>query len=103
MVIEIITIFPEFFSSVLSTSILGRAIKTGDVTINLHDLRKWSEDSHQSVDDRPFGGGPGMVMMVKPIYLALKELGVYPKRDNKTKVILTAAVVGNGSKRKQEK
>jgi tRNA (guanine37-N1)-methyltransferase len=74
MHIDILTIFPEMFSGPLSESIVSRARSEGIVTISIHDLRKWSTDKHHSVDDRPYGGGPGMVMLVEPIALALKDL-----------------------------
>ena len=63
------------------------------IEVNVLDLRKWSSDKHKTTDDNIFGGGPGMLMKIQPIYNALKELGVYPKdkKDLKTKVILTSA------------
>jgi len=91
MKIDIITIFPNFFDSFLSTSIVARAIKEEKISVAVHDLRKWTSDNHRTVDDSPFGGGAGMVMMVEPIYKALKELGVYPTRDSRTKIVLTSA------------
>lgn len=86
LTIDVLTIFPEMFSGVLSESILKRAIDNNFVTVNVHNLRKWTKDKHQSVDDNPYGGGPGMVMMVEPIFEALKEL----KKDD-SHVILFAA------------
>lgn len=87
MKIDILTIFPEMFEKVFGTSIVGRATGTGLVDIKVHNLRDWSDDNYKSVDDRPFGGGAGMVMRVDVIDRALKEL--LPKADKqKTKVIL---------------
>lgn len=71
---------------------MGKARERGDIEVNVHDLRKWTGDKRNTVDDKPYGGGPGMLMMVEPIYKALKELGVYPKeKGSKTKIVLTAA------------
>lgn len=77
--------------AIFNESILKRGQQAGKIQINVHDLRKWTADERKTVDDRPFGGGPGMLMMVEPIYKALKELGVYPARPENTKVILTSA------------
>ena len=83
MKIDILTIFPEMFEKVFSTSIIGRAVGTGLVEIKVHNLRDWSDDNYKSVDGRPFGGGAGMVMRVDVVDRALETL----KREN-TKVIL---------------
>ncbi len=74
MKIDILTIFPEMFDGPFSHSIVKRAVAKGKVNINLHNLRKWTIDKHKTIDDRPFGGGAGMVMMIEPIDLALKDL-----------------------------
>lgn len=71
---EIITIFPGIFSGFANESLLARGQKKKLIKINLHNLRKWASDRHQTVDDRPFGGGPGMVFKVEPIYKAVKTL-----------------------------
>ncbi len=81
--IDILTIFPEMFEGVFKTSIIGRAVGSEAVNIKIHNLRDWSDDNYKSVDDRPFGGGAGMVMRVDVIDRALKELGT-----EKSKVIL---------------
>ena len=91
MKFEIITIFPEMFESYFGGSILKRAIDEGKIEIKIHDLRKWTEDVHKSVDDAPYGGGAGMVMKVEPIYRALKELNALKGSDSKSKTILFAA------------
>lgn len=83
MKIDIITIFPEMFEEVFSTSIIGRATGTGLVDIKVHNLRDWSSDNYKSVDDRPFGGGAGMVMRVDIVDKALNDL-----RTPNSKVIL---------------
>ncbi len=74
MKIDILTIFPEMFDKVFGTSIIGRATGTGVVEIKVHNLRDWSDDNYKSVDDRPFGGGAGMVMRVDVIDRALADL-----------------------------
>lgn len=74
MKIDILTIFPEMFEKVFGTSIIGRATGTGVVEIKIHNLRDWSDDNYKSVDDRPFGGGAGMVMRVDVIDRALADL-----------------------------
>ncbi|MFC1663620.1 tRNA (guanosine(37)-N1)-methyltransferase TrmD [Patescibacteria group bacterium] len=81
---DVITIFPEIFNSYLKESLIARAQKKGLIKINIHNLRKWTRDRHKTVDDRPFGGGLGMVLKVEPILRAVKEL----KGKKKTKVIL---------------
>jgi tRNA (guanine37-N1)-methyltransferase len=75
MIFEIITIFPRIFDSYLSESLLYHAQKNKLVKVNIHNLRDFTKDKHKSVDDRPFGGGPGMVLKVGPIYRALFALG----------------------------
>lgn len=70
MRIDIITIFPEYFGP-LRVSLIGKAAERGDITFGVHDLRAWTDDVHKTVDDSPFGGGPGMVMKPEPWALAL--------------------------------
>jgi len=72
--ISVITIFPELFKEFLSTSLIGRAITNGDMEVTVHNLRDFSEDKHQSVDDEPYGGGAGMVMMAPPWIEAVKSV-----------------------------
>lgn len=81
MKIDILTLFPEMFTGPFSESILKRAQKKGLVEINLHNLRKWTKDKRGTVDDRPYGGGVGMVMMAEPIFEALKELKLKIKNE----------------------
>lgn len=64
---DVLTLFPEMFPGYLGQSLLKRAIDAGLVEVRLHNIRDWSDDRHKSVDDRPYGGGPGMVLMVKPV------------------------------------
>ena len=75
MRIDLLTLFPTMASGFLSESMLGAAQKKGILTIEVHDLRKWSNDpKHHAVDDRPFGGGPGMLLKPEPIFDAINEL-----------------------------
>lgn len=73
MRIDIITIFPEYFGP-LNVSLIGKAAARGDITFGIHDLRRWTSDVHRTVDDSPFGGGPGMVMKPEPWGEALDEI-----------------------------
>jgi tRNA (guanine37-N1)-methyltransferase len=82
---DVITIFPKIFDSYLNESLIARAQKKKLIKINIHNLRKWTNDNHKTVDDRPFGGGLGMVLKVEPIYKAIKKI---KKNNKKTKVIL---------------
>lgn len=74
MKIDILTLFPKMFVGPFDESIINRAKEKKLVEINTHDLREWSGDERGTVDDKPYGGGVGMVMMVEPIYKALNEL-----------------------------
>jgi len=76
---EIVTIFPGFFSGFLENGILRRALAEGLLEVNIHDLRAFTHDRHRTVDDRPFGGGEGMVLKPGPIAEALASLGIEPK------------------------
>jgi tRNA (guanine37-N1)-methyltransferase len=80
---EIITIFPGFFSGFLENGILRRAIAGGLVEVAVHDLRAFTHDRHRTVDDRPFGGGEGMVLKPQPIAEALESLGIEPRHDSR--------------------
>jgi tRNA (guanine37-N1)-methyltransferase len=74
MIFDIITIFPEFFRSILEHGLLKRALDGSYVSIRLHNLRDFTDDAHRSVDDRPFGGGPGMVFKPEPIFRAVESI-----------------------------
>ena len=78
---DVLTIFPGFFSGFLENGILRRALAEGLVTVNLHDLRAYTHDRHRTVDDRPFGGGEGMVLKAQPIAEALESLGIGSKNQ----------------------
>jgi tRNA (guanine37-N1)-methyltransferase len=74
MTFDVVTIFPEFFRSILEHGLLKRATASGHATIRLHDLRDYTDDRHRTVDDRPFGGGPGMVFKPEPVFRAVETL-----------------------------
>lgn len=71
---DLITIFPDSLEAYIESSIVKRAQEKGLVKITVHNLRDWSSSKHRTVDDTPYGGGPGMVFMIEPIFNALKEL-----------------------------
>jgi tRNA (guanine37-N1)-methyltransferase len=83
MKIDVLTLFPAMFAGPLDESIIMRARKKGLLDLKIHDLRDWTHDRHRTVDDKPFGGGPGMLMKVEPLFEAVENL----KRAG-TKVIL---------------
>ncbi len=85
MKIDVLTLFPEMFSGPMDASIVGRARKAGLLDLRLQNLRQWTHDRHKTVDDKPFGGGAGMVLKPEPIFEAVESLA-----DDKTHVILTA-------------
>lgn len=74
MRIDILTIFPEYFSGILQTSLIGKGITAGKIDIRLHQLRDWATDKHHTVDDTPYGGGHGMVMKIEPLVAAIEEI-----------------------------
>ena len=85
--IDVITIFPGLFDSFLSESFVGIAQQRGLAEIAAHDLRRWTTDRHRTVDDTPYGGGPGMVMKPEPLTRAIEELAG-PKGERDAQVIL---------------
>ena len=91
---DIITIFPDFFAGPFDYGILKRARTSGLVEIATHDLRSFTHDRHRTVDDRPFGGGEGMVLKAQPIYDAVQSLQITPKaerqRQRETVILLSA-------------
>jgi len=89
MQFDIITIFPEIFNSYFGESLIKRALDKGLIKVKIHNLRKWAKDKHKTVDDRPFGGGLGMVMKIEPIYKAIEEIkGTKRLSSKKRKIIL---------------
>jgi len=107
MRIDVLTLFPGMFESVLGESIIKRARNKGLVDIEVHNLRDWTSDNHRTVDDKPFGGGPGMVMKVEPIWKALKALIGKSRKDTRVVLLtpqgrrLTQAIVKELAKRKK--
>jgi tRNA (guanine37-N1)-methyltransferase len=81
--IDVLTLFPAMFAGPLDESIIMRARKAGLLELKIHQLRDWTHDRHKTVDDRPFGGGPGMLMKPEPLFEAVESL-----RREQTKVIL---------------
>lgn len=81
--VDILTLFPDIFVGPLTESIIKRAQEKGLVKINVHDLRKYTKDKHHTADDKPYGGGSGMILKPEPIYEAVEEL-----QDTKTRIIL---------------
>lgn len=87
MKIDVVTLFPSMFTGPLDESIIKRARKKGLVEINIHNLRDFAHDKHKTVDDRPFGGGPGMLLKPEPIFEAVERLA-----GEKTRVILLSPI-----------
>jgi tRNA (guanine37-N1)-methyltransferase len=88
---DIITIFPEFFREAFAYGITRKAREAGLVDAQAHDLRRWTSDKHHIVDDRPFGGGEGMVLKPEPIFAAVRELTGCVRREDyspQTRVVL---------------
>lgn len=95
MIFEVLTIFPNLFNSFLKESFIKKAQKRGLIKIKIHDLRKFTKDKHKSVDDRPYGGGLGMVLKIEPIFLAIQKItkceikkNKLRTKEKKTKIIL---------------
>ena len=85
MKIDVLTLFPDMFNSVFDESIIKRALDNKLVEINIHNIRDYSKDPHKKVDDTPYGGGAGMVLMCQPIFDAVKDL----RSDNSKVILLT--------------
>ncbi len=92
MKFNILTIFPDLIYHYSQSSILGRGQKAEAINIQAHDWRQFSTDKHGRVDDKPYGGGPGMILQVEPIYLCLENLGLVKNgkkiKQPKTKIII---------------
>ena len=86
---HIVTIFPEFFSGPFGHGLIRRAQAEGLLQIHVRDLRNWTYDRHRTVDDRPFGGGEGMLLKAQPLFEAVEA--ILPKRTSRQKVILLSA------------
>src|SRR5437763_6406611 len=87
---HIITIFPEFFVSPFQYGVVGKAQAASLLKIKIHDLRHWTTDRHRTVDDRPFGGGEGMLLKPQPLFDAVEE--ILPARVPRQRVVLLSAV-----------
>ncbi|MCC6344780.1 MAG: tRNA (guanosine(37)-N1)-methyltransferase TrmD [Bryobacterales bacterium] len=89
MIFHILTIFPDFFKGPFACGVVGKAIESGAVELHIHNLRDWTGDRHRTVDDRPFGGGEGMVMKAEPLFRAVES--IWPERGPGKKVLLLSA------------
>ena len=94
MQIDLITIFPEMFPGRLGSSIIKRAQESGAVRLHVHDLRAYTHDKRRTVDDRPYGGGPGMIMKPEPIFEAVEDIRKVPSGDSKAAKIVLMAPAG---------
>src|SRR5574338_905420 len=93
MKFDVITIFPDFFRGPFDFGIIRRAKEAGLVEINIHDLRVFTKDKHRTVDDRPFGGGEGMVLKPEPIFECIESLGIAPRADRKAGKVKESVVL----------
>ena len=89
MVFHIVTIFPEFFQGPLAHGVVAKAVEGGVVQVRIHDLRAWTYDRHRTVDDRPFGGGEGMLLKAAPIFEAVES--IWPQRTSEQRIVLLSA------------
>jgi tRNA (guanine37-N1)-methyltransferase len=89
MLFEVLTIFPEFFRGPFDHGVVARGRETGLLDIHVHDLRTWTSDRHRTVDDRPFGGGEGMLLKPEPVFQAVES--IWPERTPDRKVVLLSA------------
>ena len=93
---DIITIFPDFFNGIFANGVVKRAISNRLIEVGLHDLRNFTHDRHRTVDDRPFGGGEGMVLKPEPLVAAVESTGVAPKaeRDGARETVILLSAQG---------
>ena len=89
MKFHILTIFPDFFEGPFQHGVVPRAAEAGILEIRVHDLRDWTTDRHRTVDDRPFGGGEGMLLKAEPIFKAVES--IFPARDEGLRIVLVSA------------
>lgn len=89
MIFNVLTIFPDFFRGPFEHGVVGKAVESGALSIRIHNLRDWTSDRHKTVDDRPFGGGEGMLLKPEPIFLAVES--IWPERRAGRKVVLLSA------------
>jgi tRNA (guanine37-N1)-methyltransferase len=90
MIFHVLTIFPEYFRGPFEHGVVARAREAGALDIKVHNLRDWTSDRHKTVDDRPFGGGEGMLLKPEPLFEAVEA--IWPERGPKRKVILLSAM-----------
>jgi len=91
MTFHVLTIFPEFFNGPFEHGVIERARRAGLIRIQVHDLRTWTQDRHKTVDDRPFGGGEGMVLKAGPIFEAVESIWPDRAKESGRKVVLLSA------------
>lgn len=89
MTFHLLTIFPEFFNGPFQHGVVARAAQAGLIEIRIHDLRTWTKDRHRTVDDRPFGGGEGMLLKAPPIFEAVES--IWPERKADQRIVLLSA------------
>ncbi len=90
MKIDIVTLFPEIFTPFKEWSMIKKAREINALDLNVHDLRQWAIDKHGTVDSRPYGGGPGMILRPEPIFNSLSELKLKAKSSNLKAILLSA-------------
>ena len=86
---HILTIFPEFFDGPFNHGVVAKAAESSLIAIEIHDLRNWTHDRHRTVDDRPFGGGEGMLLKPEPIFEAVES--IWPQRTESQRLVLLSA------------
>jgi tRNA (guanine37-N1)-methyltransferase len=89
MKFHILTIFPDFFDGPFRNGVVPRAVEAGVIEIRIHDLRAWTTDRHRTVDDRPFGGGEGMLLKPEPVFKAVES--IWPDRQPDQRIVLLSA------------
>jgi tRNA (guanine37-N1)-methyltransferase len=89
VIFHVLSIFPDFFRAAFEQGVVGKARTAGLIDIRVHDLRDWTRDRHRTVDDRPFGGGEGMLMKAGPIFEAVES--IWPERSAGKRVVLLSA------------
>jgi tRNA (guanine37-N1)-methyltransferase len=89
MKFHVLTIFPDFFDGPFRHGVVAKAAESGIVNLQIHDLRQWTFDRHRSVDDRPFGGGEGMLLKPDPVFYATEA--IFPEKSHNRKVVLMSA------------
>jgi tRNA (guanine37-N1)-methyltransferase len=89
LIFHLVTIFPDFFRGPFAHGVLGKAAEAGTIEVRIHNLRDFTADKHKTVDDRPFGGGEGMLLKPEPLFLAVES--IFPERTARQRVILLSA------------